>query len=219
VVLFDDDHYYMGGVLAELLAKEGHEVQLVTPASQVSAWTANTLEITKVNRRVLEAGVTVHCNAVVTSVRSDHVVVASAYTARETELAADSVVMVTARLPEESLLLSLTETVGNGLASVRGIGDAWAPGTIAAAVWSGWSPGTTSKRSAPCGCSPARASPSPDSYRSPATTTPGSPGCPRSTSPPPARTPPRWAAGPWRPPCGASSSPICRRAASRSSRG
>jgi len=45
--------------------------------------------------------------------------------------------MVTARLPEESLLLSLTETVGNGLASVRGIGDAWAPGTIAAAVWSG----------------------------------------------------------------------------------
>ena len=137
VVLFDDDHYYMGGVLAELLAAEGHEVQLVTPASQVSAWTANTLEITKVNRRVLGAGVTVHCNAAVTSVRSDHVVVANAYTARETELAADSVVMVTARLPEESLLLSLTETVGNGLASVRGIGDAWAPGTIAAAVWSG----------------------------------------------------------------------------------
>ena len=137
VVLFDDDHYYLGGVLAELLAKEGHDVHLVTPASQVSAWTANTLEITKVNRRVLEAGVTVHCNAAVTSVRSDHVVVANAYTARETELAADSVVMVTARLPEESLLLSLTETVDNGLASVRGIGDAWAPGTIAAAVWSG----------------------------------------------------------------------------------
>jgi len=31
VVLFDDDHYYMGGVLAELLATEGHDVQLVTP--------------------------------------------------------------------------------------------------------------------------------------------------------------------------------------------
>jgi hypothetical protein len=44
---------------------------------------------------------------------------------------------VTARLPEESLLLSLTQTAGNGPASVRGIGDAWAPGTIAAAVWSG----------------------------------------------------------------------------------
>jgi len=31
VVLFDDDHYYMGGVFAELLATEGHDVQLVTP--------------------------------------------------------------------------------------------------------------------------------------------------------------------------------------------
>lgn len=137
VVLFDDDHYYLGGVLAELLAREGHDVHLVTPASQVSSWTANTLEVAKVNRRVLEASVTVHCNDAVTAVRPDHVVVANAYTAQETELAADSVVMVTSRLPAEALLLSLTEAVGNGLASVRGIGDAWAPGTIAAAVWSG----------------------------------------------------------------------------------
>ena len=36
VVIFDDDHYYMGGVLAELLASEGHEVTLVTPAARVS---------------------------------------------------------------------------------------------------------------------------------------------------------------------------------------
>ena len=31
VVVFDDDHYYMGGVLAELLAREGRRVTLVTP--------------------------------------------------------------------------------------------------------------------------------------------------------------------------------------------
>jgi dimethylamine/trimethylamine dehydrogenase len=137
VVLFDDDHYYLGGVLAELLAAEGYDVHLVTPAAQVSAWTFHTLEVAKVNRRVLEAGVTVHCNEAVTSTGSDHVVCANAYTQRETQLAADSVVLVTARLPEESLLLTLTEAVGDGLTSVRGIGDAWAPGTIAAAVWSG----------------------------------------------------------------------------------
>ena len=63
VVLFDDDHYYLGGVIAELLAGEGHDVHLVTPAAQVSAWTSHTLEIAKVQRRVLKAGVTVHCNA------------------------------------------------------------------------------------------------------------------------------------------------------------
>ncbi|MGI9649465.1 MAG: NAD(P)-binding protein, partial [Acidimicrobiia bacterium] len=32
VVLYDDDHYYMGGVLAELLDSEGFSVALVTPA-------------------------------------------------------------------------------------------------------------------------------------------------------------------------------------------
>jgi len=138
VVLFDDDHYYLGGVLAELLTKEGHEVHLVTPATQVSAWTFHTLEATKVNRRVLEAGVAVHCNSAVTAVRSDHVVCTNAYTRQESEMGMDSVVLVTSRLPEESLLISLAEAVSNNeLASVRGIGDAWAPGTIAAAVWSG----------------------------------------------------------------------------------
>ena len=137
VVLFDDDHYYMGGVLAELLAREGHEVHLVTPAAQVSSWTFHTLEVVKVNRRVLEAGVTVHCNQAVTAVRSGHVTVANAYTGQESELAADSVVLVTSRLPEESLLLSLAGTTQENGITVRGIGDAWAPGTIAAAVWSG----------------------------------------------------------------------------------
>jgi dimethylamine/trimethylamine dehydrogenase len=137
VVLFDDDHYYLGGVLAELLAKEGYEVHLVTPAAQVSSWTFHTLEVFKVNRRVMEAGVTVHCNTAVTAVRSGHVTVANAYTGQETGLAADSVVLVTSRLPEESLLLSLTETAADTGPTVRGIGDAWAPGTIAAAVWSG----------------------------------------------------------------------------------
>ncbi|HTR94477.1 MAG TPA: hypothetical protein VMI73_22320 [Trebonia sp.] len=46
-------------------------------------------------------------------------------------------VLVTSRLPEESLLLSLTGAAGENGFTVRGIGDAWAPGTIAAAVWSG----------------------------------------------------------------------------------
>ena len=32
VVIFDDDHYYMGGVLAELLVNNGCSVTLVTPA-------------------------------------------------------------------------------------------------------------------------------------------------------------------------------------------
>src|SRR5699024_8035800 len=36
VVIYDDDHYYMGGVLAELLIANGNSVSLVTPAARVS---------------------------------------------------------------------------------------------------------------------------------------------------------------------------------------
>jgi dimethylamine/trimethylamine dehydrogenase len=137
VVLFDDDHYYLGGVLAELLSKEGYQVQLVTPASQVSTWTVNTMEQHKIQRRVLLAGVTLLGNTAVDSVAADHVVCVSTITDLPVEVAADSVVMVTARLPEDGLLLELQDAPGDALATVRGIGDAWAPGTIANAVWSG----------------------------------------------------------------------------------
>jgi dimethylamine/trimethylamine dehydrogenase len=138
VVLFDDDHFYLGGVLAELLAREGFDVHVVTPAAQVSAWTVNTMEVVKIQRRLLEAGVTLHANHAVMAVRADHVALVNAYTDEPSALAADSVVLVTARLPHDALYEELVAMVGTGpIKTVRGIGDAWAPGTIAAAVWSG----------------------------------------------------------------------------------
>src|ERR671934_594707 len=59
VVVFDDDHYYMGGVLAEVLAASGRSVTLVTPEARVSQWTEATMEQHRIQRRVLEAGVRV----------------------------------------------------------------------------------------------------------------------------------------------------------------
>lgn len=137
VVLYDDDHYYLGGVLAELLSTQGHEVHLVTPAAHVSAWTANTMEIVKIRRRVHRAGVRVHANSAVTTVAADHVTCTDVMTDEQVDLPADSIVMVTARLPDEALFLELTEVAGDAAMTVRSIGDCWAPGTIAAAVWSG----------------------------------------------------------------------------------
>ena len=138
VLVYDDDHYYMGGVVAELLRSEGSEVEIVTPAAQVSAWTVNTMEVSKVQRRLLLAGVTLRTSAALTAVGAGKVTVANTYTGQLTEAAADSVVMVTARLPDEELYLELLARHKQGeIASVRAIGDAWAPGTIAAAVWSG----------------------------------------------------------------------------------
>ena len=63
------------------------------------------------------------------------------FTGDEGHLPADSVVLVTARLPEnrlfDALLARESEWEQAGLNSVQAIGDAWAPSTIAAAVWSG----------------------------------------------------------------------------------
>ena len=141
VLVFDDDHYYMGGVLAELLARLGHEVRLVTPAPLVSSWTANTLEVGDIQRRVLEAGIAVSAGTVLVAAGAGEARLACAYTGAESSVAADVVLMVTARVPRDELFLALEERrdefAGRGVRSVRCVGDAWAPATIAAAVWAG----------------------------------------------------------------------------------
>ncbi len=141
VVVFDDDHYYLGGVLAELLAGEGCQVRLVTPAAHVSAWTANTLELVRIRRRIMRAGIAVDTNRTVTRLDGDGVVTACVFTGAEALVEADAVVMVTARLPRDRLAADVeaiaSRRPGGPLRSVQVIGDAWAPGTIAAAVWSG----------------------------------------------------------------------------------
>jgi dimethylamine/trimethylamine dehydrogenase len=141
VVLFDDDHYYMGGVLSELLASEGHEVTLVTPAPDVSNWTNNTLEQARIQTRVLEAGVDVIAQHAITRVDGGLVVSTNRFTGTETPIEADAVVLVTARLPLDGLVQGFEARRGDwldaGLLSVSAVGDSFAPGTIAAAVWEG----------------------------------------------------------------------------------
>jgi dimethylamine/trimethylamine dehydrogenase len=140
VVLFDDDHYYMGGVLAELLVRDGHQVTLVTPEARISEWTVNTMEQHAIQRRLLELGVTALTTHTVVGSTATSVAAACVYTQREHELPCDALVLVTARLPEESLVVDLRARLGdgnNGGPSVRAVGDALSPGTIAAAVWDG----------------------------------------------------------------------------------
>ncbi|MGY4647252.1 oxidoreductase [Mycobacterium sp. URHB0021] len=141
VVVFDDDHYYLGGVIAELLASEGVDVTLVTPAAHVSQWTTNTLEVARIRKRIIRAGVDVRTNTAVTAVTADGVRTTCVFTGDQGALPADSVVTVTARLPHDALYHELmsrqTEWADAELLGVRAIGDAWAPSTIAAAVWSG----------------------------------------------------------------------------------
>ncbi|KUM25513.1 NADH:flavin oxidoreductase [Mesorhizobium loti] len=141
VVLFDDDHYYMGGVLAELMARQGAKVTLVTPSAYVSDWTRNTLEQGAIHRRLAELGVDIVLNRTVTNIASGGVVTACVYTGTKQELTADAVVLVTSRNQDAAVWRDLkareNEWAGNGIRSVKVIGDAEAPGPIAWATYAG----------------------------------------------------------------------------------
>ena len=141
VVLYDDDHFYMGGVLAELLAANGITVTLVTPAVRVSDWTTNTLEQAFIQRRLIERGVEIVASSVLAGISPGFVELACAYTGRPSRIEADAVVLVTARLPDDALFLALKarqpDWAAVGIASVKRIGDAEAPAPIAWAVYAG----------------------------------------------------------------------------------
>jgi dimethylamine/trimethylamine dehydrogenase len=140
-VVFDDDHYYLGGVLAEKLRLDGLEVTLVTPAERVSAWTVNTLEQHAIQRRLLELGVRVLTNTHLAEFDGTEAMLECVYTGRRSAVAARSIVTVTSRAPNvelaEALAARSEALVGAGIVSVDSIGDCVAPSTIAAAVYAG----------------------------------------------------------------------------------
>ncbi|WP_353475428.1 NAD(P)-binding protein [Salipiger sp. H15] len=141
VVLFDDDHYYMGGVIAELLAKAGCTVTFVTPSAYVSDWTLNTLEQAAIHRRLVEAGVKIVLNTGIAALKAGEVVTECTYTGQTSALGCDAVVMVASRISDDALYHELmsreAEWADAGIRSVKLIGDAAAPGPIAWATYAG----------------------------------------------------------------------------------
>ena len=141
VIIWDDDHYYMGGILAELCRAAGLEVTLVTPAATVSAWTANTLESLPIAKRIARLGIAVVPYTSVAGYSGGKVQLVSGLTGAETHLPAASLVTVTARLPADGLHADLDlvrdRWESAGIASITRIGDCWAPSTIQQAVYTG----------------------------------------------------------------------------------
>jgi dimethylamine/trimethylamine dehydrogenase len=141
VLVWDDDHYYMGGVLAELLAERGYDTIYMTPASEASTWTRATLEQYFIQTRLLRKGVRIQAFRAVLEIEAGSVVTACVFTGAIEALAVDEVVLVTARLPEEALALALerqrTAWADAGIEDVTVIGDALAPATIAHATYAG----------------------------------------------------------------------------------
>ncbi len=141
VVVYDDDHYYMGGVLAELLAQNGCDVTLVTPSPYVSDWTRNTLEQAAIHVRLIEVGVKIVLNRGVSAILADSVETNCTYTDRREQTPCDAVVIVASRVGNDvvynALMARRLEWADAGILSVKLIGDANASGPIAWATYAG----------------------------------------------------------------------------------
>ncbi len=141
VVIYDDDHYYMGGVMAELLVQKGCTVTLVTPAAYVSEWTLNTLEQHEIHRRLARMGVMIELNRGVSGIGKDHVITNCMFTDQSRPIQCDAVLLVSSRQENNGVYTDLVarqeEWADAGIKSVKLIGDANAPGPIAWATYAG----------------------------------------------------------------------------------
>ncbi len=133
VMIYDDDHYYMGGVLAELLRKEDYAVTLVTPAAVASSYTKASLEQKVIQKRLINLGVKIVASQAVSAIAPGQVSLECVYTGTATPHEVTSLVLVTARTPVDGLFHQLAAA---HITCTRA-GDCYGPGTIAAAVHSG----------------------------------------------------------------------------------
>jgi dimethylamine/trimethylamine dehydrogenase len=145
VALYDDDHFYIGSVLAELLVAKGNSVHFITPAVKVAEWTDNTLEQGTIMRRLLEIGVEIHLSKAPETIAKKEVTLGCTWTGRQSTLPTEAIVLVSSRTPNDQLFHATNglDWRGAGIKSLKLIGDAAAPGPIAWATYAGrnWAEG------------------------------------------------------------------------------
>jgi len=141
VVVYDDDHFYMGGVVAEALKAAGNEVVLVTSADAVSPECHGTLDQPRIQARLMELEIDIVTAHLLKGFDGSAATLACAYSGRERKAVCDNVVVVTSREPNEGLYLELASDPGRladaGIATLKRAGDCEAPHMIATAVHAG----------------------------------------------------------------------------------
>ena len=134
VTVYDDDCAYIAGVLAEALALAGHRVTFLTPDSIVSRFTELTLEQHRVQSRLLDLDVDIHCGRTLVSVDDHGAEFACVFSGRKSHVAGSAILLVTERLRNDALYQQL---LGRDLKALELIGDAAGPALIADAVYGG----------------------------------------------------------------------------------
>ncbi len=141
VLIFDDDHYYIGPVIALYLIHNGYDVTLVTPAGRCGQWGYYTEELYQSNAELLNSGVKIITNNNLVEIKSDSVQLSCIFSGKTKNIAADWIIPITRREPKDKIFYELNGLTNNHslkLKSLKRIGDCEAPGIIASAVYSGY---------------------------------------------------------------------------------
>ncbi|MEL7117360.1 MAG: FAD-dependent oxidoreductase, partial [Pseudomonadota bacterium] len=131
VVIYDDDHGYMGGTLATHLADL--DPVFLSTASIVAPFTTFTLEQEKLQADLTERGLDLQLSSKICDTGANTLTVASVYGGTTRTIPCDTLILVTARQANMILAKALAEA-GH---QFELIGDALAPGLIADATHSG----------------------------------------------------------------------------------
>jgi dimethylamine/trimethylamine dehydrogenase len=143
VLVFDDDHYYMGSVMAEALVAQGAEVCFVTTENLVSAWGEMTDEQYQVQQRIIQLGIKIITAHGLDEFDGSNARLSCVYTEQTRMVAADAVLLVTSRTPRDDLYKEIAAKLASSapeidpVPTLEKIGDCNAPAIIAAAVYAG----------------------------------------------------------------------------------
>jgi dimethylamine/trimethylamine dehydrogenase len=140
VVVYDCEGYYTAASVAEQLALDGHDVQLVTSLALVAPLCEHTLERELLCARLDDLGVAQRTGTTVTRIDPGLVRCADAF-GKPLDLEADGIVLVTQRVAQEELYRELAADPGalerEGIEGLYRIGDCAAPRLLADAIFDG----------------------------------------------------------------------------------
>ena len=130
VLIYDDEHYMMGGALAEKFLLAGLDVTYLTPHAMISSWTVMTDEQDFIQSKLLHMGIKPVFTQLIDRLDSDGLHTRHLYSGQACCHNFDHLVLVTGRNTNSDLFAQID------IDATR-IGDCLVPSSIADAVYSG----------------------------------------------------------------------------------
>jgi len=140
VAVYDTDGYYVAPGVAELLARDGFEVSLITTFDVLSPVSDQTLEGDMLRAHLHQAGVSALTSTTITAIDAGSVTGYGRH-GEPWSAAYDGIVLVTQQAPQNTVYAELASDPGKvaaaGISGLYCIGDAVAPRMISEAIFDG----------------------------------------------------------------------------------